>query len=118
MLERQLAQHGEDVELRRLTGTQLISFAVTCRGFVRGYQPEELVGGIEQGDGKVVLSPREIERSGWPGPNSSSTPTDQDRRIPRNNDKCVIAGRARNIEAATPIYLDGELVRIELQVRG
>lgn len=118
MLERQLAAHGQDVRLQRLTGTQQVFFEVTCRALVRGYEPRELIGGILQGDSKVILSPGEIEANGWPGPNSSATPTAQDRRIPRKDDKVVIAGKTRNVEAGAPIYLAGELVRIELQVRG
>lgn len=118
MLDRQLAAHGQDVTLRRLTGTQLIPFDVVCRAFVRGYGPDELTGTIAQGDSLVILSPTEIEANDWPGPNSSATPDTSDRRVPRKGDKVVIAGRVRNVEAPAPIYLGGELVRINLQVRG
>ena len=62
---------------------------------------------------KVIMSPNEIIRA--PGPNSSATPTDQDRRVPRKGDAVIIAGRKRAIEAAGGIYLGGELVRIEMR---
>ena len=81
-----------------------------------------LVGGILQGDSKVTLSAAEIEAKGWPGPIASAEPpnerTNRDRRIPRKGDDVTIEGTVRNIEVATPYYLDGVLVRIELEVRG
>jgi hypothetical protein len=121
MLRRRIAAHGQDIRLRRVTqgpsGAQII-YSVECRAFVRGYHPDELVGGIIQGDSKVTLSATEIEAQGWPGPNSSTTPTNQDRRIPRKGDDVVIEGKVRNIENAIPFYLNGQLVRIELNVRG
>ena len=117
-LDAALASDGEWVELQRQTGTPQIPFKVTCRAFVRGYTAQELVGGISQTDSKLILSPTEITRAGWPGPNSSATSTNQDRRVPRKGDAVVIAGRKRAVEAAGGIYLGGELVRIEMRVLG
>ena len=65
-----------------------------------------------------MISPTEIIRARWPGPNSSATPTDQDRRVPRKGDAVVIAGRKRTVETAGGIYLASELVRIEMRVLG
>jgi hypothetical protein len=104
-LDRALGIAGENITLRRTTGTALIPLDVACRAVVRGYQPHQLVGTIIQGDSQVILSPSEMKRRQWTWP-------------PRKNDKAVIAGKVRNIEAAAPIYMGGELVRIELQVRG
>jgi hypothetical protein len=121
MLNRQLAKHGETVMLQRITnaaGGVSIKNNVQCRAFVRGYAPDELVGGIVQSDSRVILSATEIEREDWPGPNSSTTPTNQDRRVPRKGDNCLIQGRIRNIENAKPFYMNDQLVRIELQVKG
>ena len=117
-LDAALASDGEWIELQRLTGTQLIPFKVRCRAFVCGYAAQELVGGISQTDSKVIMSPTEIIRSGWPGPNSSATPTDQDRRVPRKGDAVIIAGRKRAVETAGGVYPGGELVRIEMRVLG
>lgn len=117
-LNSQLAEHGEDIELQRLTGTQLIPFKVTVRAFVRGYSADELIGGITQSDSRVILSPTEIEASGWPGPESPAGSTTGDIRVPRKNDKAVIAGRKRNVESAVGIEVAGELVRIEMRVTG
>ena len=117
-LDAALASDGEWIELWRETGTQKIPFKVRCRAFVRGYAAQELVGGIAQTDSKIVMSPTEIIRAGWPGPNSSATPTNQDRRMPRKGDGVVIAGRKRAVEAAGGIYVAAELVKIEMRVLG
>lgn len=119
-LDATLAADGEDIKLQRITGTtNQATFSVNCRAFIRGYTPNELVGGIIQGDSRVIISPTEIIRKQWPGPQvvTSPAPT-SDKRVPRKNDKAIIAGKVRNVEAASPIYMGGELVRIEIQVRG
>ena len=126
MLRRQLEAHGQDIRLRRVTrtpsGEAQVIYSVDCRAFVRGHRPDELVGGILQGDSKVTLSAAEIEAKGWPGPIASADPpgerTQRDRRIPRKGDDVTIEETVRNVEVATPYYLDGILVRIELEVRG
>lgn len=116
-LDAALARRGEDVELRRMTGTsQQVAFSATCRAHVRGYKPEELVGAITQGDSMVILSPTDIERAQWPGGQEPDGPGD--RRVPRKGDKVMVQGRLRNVEAAAPKYMAGTLVRIEMQVRG
>lgn len=117
-LDAALATAGQDIRLQRLSGTQQIPFEVTCRAMVRGYQPSELVGAIGQQDSFVILSASEIGRKGWPGPASSASSDASDRRVPRKGDRAVINGKARTIEAAAGIYVDDELVRIEMQVKG
>lgn len=122
-LNMSLAEDGEWIEIRRLYGTQLIPVSVTCRAFVRTITAdEELVAGITQGSSNVILSPSEIIAAGWPGPWTPSVaePVNPgtDRRVPRKGDKAVIKGRVRNIEVPKPIYVDDELVRIELRVLG
>jgi hypothetical protein len=117
-LRRQLEQHGQIVELRRLTGTQAISFAVRVRAFVADYAPQELVGEINADDSSVIVSPVEIEASGWPGPEVPAGSTQQDLRVPRRGDAVVIAGKVRTVEEAKPKYLDDVLVRIDMRVLG
>jgi hypothetical protein len=114
-LDRSLAADGEDFVLRRVTGTSNPSNTdVTCRGFIRLFTPDELTPNIIQGDTRIILSPTQIEAANWPGVSAGAL----DARVPRRGDKAVVQGRVRNIEAAAPIYLDGVLVRLELQVRG
>ncbi|MCK0198979.1 hypothetical protein MWN34_18940 [Ancylobacter sp. 6x-1] len=112
-----LAEFGSPVILRRVTWLDGVAVPadVEMPAMVRGYQPHELTGSTVQGDSSVLLSPTPIIKAGWPGvPSADGT----DVRVPVRGDKLVIAGRVRNIEAAAPIYVAGELVRIELQVSG
>jgi hypothetical protein len=119
-----LAQDGEDIEIWRVVtaGATQINIKVAARAFVRNFGADELVGGITQDQVRVTISPSEIIAQNWPGPwtPSASEPTQPatDRRIPRKNDKCVIKGKPRNVEVAMPIYVDNELVRINLRVLG
>lgn len=121
-LNMSLAADGEWIAIRRLFGTQLIPVSVTCRAFVRTVSAEELVAGITQESSNIVLSPSEIIAAGWPGPwtPSAAEPVNPgtDRRVPRKGDKAIIKGRTRNIEVSKPIYVDDELVRIDLRVLG
>lgn len=105
MLDRQIAKHGQTITLERLVpnGTAVTE---TVRGFVRGYKPEELAGGITQGDSSVILSPTTLV----------GTPFETE--IPATNNKAVIAGRRRNIGMVDPVYIDDVLVRINLLVKG
>jgi hypothetical protein len=104
-LDQAVASWGEDVILRRTTGTQQVPLDVSVRAAVRGYRPHELVGPIVQGDRRVILSPTEMQRAQWTWP-------------PRTNDKCLIEGKQFTVQAVDPIKIAGALVRIELQVRG
>lgn len=120
-LNRQLEQHGEEIELQRLTGNQLIPIKVRCRAFVRPAQrtPEELIAGIVHSSSIVVISPTEINAAGWPGPEAPVGSTTDDIRVPRKNDKAVIAGRSRNVEWGVGFrFPGGVLVRIEMRVSG
>ncbi len=113
-LDEALAEDGEDFVLRRIVSDSPAYVDVTCRGFIRGYTPAELTPTIIQGDGKIIMSPTQIIAADWP----SASASDLDTRVPRKNDKAIVQGKPRNIEAASPIYLANVLIRIELQVRG
>lgn len=63
-----LARYGRPMELKRRVGTSTSFTTVTVSGVSQGYQPQELVGGIVQGDRKVTISNAEIAAAGWPGP--------------------------------------------------
>lgn len=113
---------GEWIVLRRFYGTQLIPVSVTCRAVVRSVGNTELEAGIAQEQSNVIISPSEIIAAGWPGPwtpsASETVNPGTDRRVPRKGDACIIKGRKRNIEVSKPLYVDDELVRIDLRVLG
>lgn len=99
-LDNQLSLHGETIGWQ-ITTAGVGAPATTHRAFVRGYKPDELVGGVMQGDARVILSP-----TGLTG-------------VPKKGDKIVTGGtRTRNVQAVDEIRLADVLVRIELQVRG
>jgi hypothetical protein len=115
-LDRSLARNGEDVTLQRLAlgpGGKQTPFSVKCRASVTGYKPEQLVGSIVQGDTLAVLSPTQITLAGWTNGVASG-----DTRVPNSANRLLVQGTPRTIKAATPFYVAGELVRIELQIRG
>lgn len=103
--EAKITQYGQQVVLRRLTGTCLMPTDVTLFAVVRGYQPQQLVGNVAEGDRRVIIGNKAILAAGWPGP-------------PKPDDQVVIDGRSTNIIAAPSITLDGEIVRYDIQVRG
>lgn len=107
-----LAEDGEDIILRRVTSG--VNNDVTVRAFVRGVSPEQLIAGVKQDNSNVIISPTEIIDNGWPGTVSDVS----DVRVPTTNDWLVIAGRPRKIEFVAPIYVAGELVRMDIRVTG
>lgn len=105
-LDRALTVTGEDITLRRTTGTNQAPFDVeSVRAIVRGYEPAELVGSITQGDSKIILSPTEMQARQWTWP-------------PREGDIVIIRDKHRRVEAAHSIYMGETLVRVELSVKG
>lgn len=104
MLDRTVGRHGQAVTLRRMSGAAHLD--LTVRAFVREYRSDEIVGAIAQGDSSVVLSPTQVIGSVF-----------ETAAIARN-DKVVIRGRVRNVQATEPVFIGDQLVRINLQVRG
>lgn len=75
------------------------------RAFSRGYQPHELIGGIEQGDTLAIISATGLINAP---------------RLPRRNDRLLLSATAKmkNIENGTAVDLGEQLVRMNLQLRG
>ena len=120
-MERMLSRYGQDVILRRSVGTSpQTNVDCTVRAFVRGYKPDELVGGVIQGDSHVIIAGADIDAAQWPGGQPlQNPPRATDPRVPRKGDKVIIEGRLRNVEVADPVYMGtGDLLRVNLTVRG
>lgn len=94
-LDRQLAQHGQTISLKRGAGA-----VRTGAGFVRGYDVEKIVGLITLADRRVVVSP-----------------TDFGADLPRAQDDVLIASRPGKVQEVEPIHMADTLVRIEMRVR-
>lgn len=105
---RAIRQHGEPVLFRRYTGTGANRpvFNAEVRAVVTGYQPHELIGGIVQGDRKVILLAEDLSRA-------------QIATI-AIGDKLVVRGRELSIGAVDDsTHRDGaQLVAYELKVTG
>lgn len=102
-----LEQNGEAIAIRRITGPRTW-MEVLCKARVSAYQPDEMLGGIVQGDRKVILSNREIEDAKWPGP-------------PRVGDQVILldqAGLSARVTAAFSSGAFGETARHTLTIRG
>jgi hypothetical protein len=102
-----LTQNGESIALRRLTGRGVF-IEVICKARVTDYAPDEMVGGIVQGDRKMIISNREIEEAKWPGP-------------PRAGDQVILLeqnGDTAMVRASYPNRVSGQTVRHTLQIRG
>ena len=117
MLDRHLAENGEDCTLRRKDGVPLTDKDVTVRASVRGLRAEEIVGTATQAWSKVVISMTQILAAGWPA-GHVLTPDAVDPRLPRTNDFLVVKGKQRQIMFADPVAVDGTVVRVNLTVAG
>lgn len=119
-LDYTLARDGEDIVLRRVVGTgSQINIDVKCRAIVRTEKVSEIVSGITQRTSTAILSPTEITRAQWPGGQPASSAIRQiDPRLPRIGDKVIAGGEPLNIEVVKPVLVDGDLIRINLEMLG
>jgi len=105
----------ETVVIRRFTGTgtNRPKFEASARAQVVGYAPHELIGGIVQGDRKIILYADDLIEQGW-------APAPGTRRLITENDFAVVRGAQLAIIAAddSTRRVDGTLIAFELQVRG
>jgi hypothetical protein len=106
---RAIRQHGEPVLFRRYfsSGSNRPLFNAEIRGWVQGYQPRELIGGLVQGDRRVILLAEDVNRAQIGLPILTS-------------DKMVVRGRELAVGVVDDsTHRDGtELVAYELKVTG
>lgn len=101
-LDRMLAGDGEDVRIR--PRGDLVGDGVVVRAFVRGYRPDELAGGVQQGDSEAIISPTGLAAAGLP-------------KLERQM-KLKVGDRWTNIEFANPVRQGGMIVRWNCWIRG
>jgi len=107
MLDRQIREHGQNIVLRRPVANGA-AIERPARAFVRGYRPDELTGGLQQGDTQVVLSP-----TGMPAEFADADAT----RL-RKLDRIIFDGRTRTVKFVEPVRVGGALVRLNVTVEG
>lgn len=106
---RELGQYGETTHIRRYSGTGpgRTHVDTPMRARVRGYQPAELVGTIQQGDRNVIGLAEDLINGGFLMPVTAS-------------DKLIVRGRELAIMGVddSSRRVGSMLVAIEIQVRG
>lgn len=100
-----IEREGQTMLLRRFAGKNRGRFDVGVKGVVRGYQPSEIAGDIQQGDREVRISNAEIAARHWPGP-------------PRRGDRLRIDGAWVNVESNDARKLREDYAMHIMQVRG
>jgi hypothetical protein len=108
---RALDQAGETILIRRYTGagTSRPQSSWPVRARVVAYEPKELVGGIVQGDRKLIVLQEDLVAAGFPG------------RIETGpNWKAVVRGVELQIKAAddNTRRIAGELIAYEIRAGG
>jgi len=103
---RALNRVGETIVVRRYTGAgpSRTHADTEAKGRVSGYQPDEIIGSIQQGDRRVILYPETL---------TSLLPLTA-------NDKLVVRGKELAIQAVddSTRRINGTLIALEVQVRG
>ena len=123
-LDRALARVGEDIILRRVIGTAPNQTAVDvkCRAKVTAMSTEQTVAGIAVTTFEITISPPQIKAAQWPGATQPQLlPFDVDQSIPRagTTDKVLMRGLPpMDVTFVDPVMPDGEVVRINMKVRG
>lgn len=100
---------GEDITLRRYTasGSNPAKTDKTVRARVTGYAPDELVGGITQGDRRIIVLSEDVAAQSFPEPILRS-------------DKVVVRGKELAIVVIddNTRRLAGTLIAYEFTARG
>lgn len=104
---RVIGAFGRPMTLRRpLPGAIPPTYqAVTVQGFQRAYRPEQLTGGLHQGDALVAICANEIAAAAWPSP-------------PRPQDQMLIDGQTWLVQGSQSLYDGAECVGYDLWIRG
>ena len=107
--KRALDLAGEQIVIRRYAGTgpNRPKLEEPARARVTDFEAAELVGGIQQGDRKLIVLAEDLETAQFPLPLVKG-------------DKAVVRGKEMNIEAAddSTRRVGGVLVAYEIQARG
>jgi hypothetical protein len=120
-LDRALAVAGEDILLRRITGTAPTSSAdVTCRARVTVTGVKPLPAGVVVTLYDVIISPTQIRAAAWPGASVPAVPpTEFDQAIPRAmTDKIQLRGKWVAITMVEPLLVANEWVRANIKAEG
>jgi hypothetical protein len=108
LYRRQLEQTGETVTLRRVNSSgPPTDVPVLAR--VAGFSPQELVGGVNVGDRKIIILAEDVETSGFPVPIKAG-----------GTDKIMVRGKSLTILDVddSTRRIAGTLVAYEIRASG
>lgn len=94
---------GKVVTLRRISGATTTDCSV--KAVVRGYTADELVGGIQQGDKKVIMTETEVNAASWPLPI-------------KVQDRIIIDSKTHSVQAIDLRHIGEDTAMYVIQVRG
>ena len=104
MYRRQLQAHGETITLRRIVPNES-TLEATALAKVTGYTPDELVGGIIQGDQRAIVLAEDVAAGAIPLPL-------------KTGDKLVYMGRVLNVQFLALRRVAGETIAYDITARG
>ncbi|MCA3378419.1 MAG: hypothetical protein INF64_15005 [Roseomonas sp.] len=99
---RMLARYGRAMTLRRRIGTGTTFNEATADGYIRAFSPEEITGGVMEGDARVILDAE---------PLTSLAP-------PRKGDFIVIDNKTWSVLGAHARMVTDNVAAYDLWVRG
>jgi len=103
---RTLGQMGRPMTLRRQLTVSPQTYAdLTVQGFDRAFQPQEIQGGVRQGDRRVEILNDELAAAGWPALRGQVL-------------RLVIDGTTVTVVDAFPLYEGATLIGHSLWCRG
>lgn len=103
---RMLAAKGRPMTLRRQTSINPEVFVdLTVQGFDRSFQPQEITGGVRQGDRQVEILNDELAAASWPVLRGKVL-------------RIVIDGATATVVDVFPLYEGASLIGHRLWVRG
>ena len=100
-----IARFGRPMTLRRQTGVNPATYLdLPVAGRLSAYRPEQLQGGVQQGDASVAILNDELAAAGW--------------SAPRAKEAIVIDGRTWQIIGVRAAYERSMVIGFALWVRG
>lgn len=95
-LDSNLADYGQSISFRKSDGSETL----VTTGFVRGYQPQQLVGLIQEVDRNVILSPTGVGAF-----------------VIEATDQVALNGQLGTVQSVEPVSIGATVVRLNCRVR-
>lgn len=104
-MPRLLARFGRAMTVRRRQGTTTTFTQVSVTGILRSFRPEEIAGGVMQGDAEAIITANEILGTAGFAP-------------PAKGDFVAIDAKNWAVLGVTPRMIEADIVAYHLWIRG